>query len=333
MCEKLHNTPQTLEGICSPVREELRQLEGDLLALVPRGGSAILGSVAAILRSGGKRLRPALLLMTAKACGYTGDVSVRLAAVVELVHSASLIHDDTIDNAGLRRGAATVNSRWGNRAAVLAGDYLYARAIGILAEFAGPEAMRCVAGAAAHMVESEMVQAVRRKDTDITEDEYLSIIAGKTASLISCSCRVGAMLGEGANGEVDILGAYGRDLGMAFQIADDLLDLGGEERLLGKALGNDIREGRLTLPFIHAMRVAGSEEREWIEDAFREGRLGHGDLVRMREVVARNGGTRYSLEKAQAYVSACKERLRSLRESSCRESLASLADYVLSRAR
>ena len=333
MCNDGNKTLGALEGICSPVSGELRQLEGDLLALVPRDDSTILGAVADMLHSGGKRLRPALLLMAARACGYTGGSSVRLAAVVELVHSASLIHDDTIDNAGLRRGTVTVNSRWGNRAAVLAGDYLYATAIGILAEFGDPAVMRCVADAAACMVESEMIQAVRRSHTDVTEDEYLSIIAGKTASLISCSCRVGAMLGKGANGEADILGAYGMDLGMAFQIADDLLDLGGEERLLGKALGNDIREGRLTLPFIHAMRVAGSEEREWIADAFRAGWLGHGDLVRMREVVARNGGTHYSRRKAQEYANAGKERLKSLEESSCRESLASLADYVLSRAR
>ena len=183
------------------------------------------------------------------------------------------------------------------------------------------------------MTDGEMRQTLCRNDVGVTEEKYLSIIAGKTAALISCSCRVGAMLGENRNGETDILADYGLNLGMAFQITDDLLDLTGEEKKLGKPVGNDIREGRLTLPFIHAISAANEKDRQWMKDVFRAGQISGSALARIKSMVQECGGIQYSFDKARQYGRACKERLRSLKESQPRNALALLADYVVDRAR
>jgi octaprenyl-diphosphate synthase len=322
----------SLERICGPVRKELAAVEEQLLQVAQSENPVISEAVSGILRAGGKRLRPTLLLTAAKACGHNGQRAVRLAAAVELVHTASLIHDDVIDNADVRRGVPTVNSRWGNKVSVLVGDHLYSKVIGILAEDGDPAVMQCVAAAAGRMTDSETTQALSRANAGLTEAEYLSIIAGKTASLMSCSCRVGGMMGAVRDGQVEILGDYGANLVMAFQITDDLLDVTGEDETLGKSPGNDIREGSLSLPFIHAMGVAKAKDRRWMVDAFRCGQVNDEALARMRSMVSEYGGIAYSLQKARQYGRACKEGLRSLEESECRTSLAMLADYVVQRA-
>ncbi len=321
----------TLQEIFRPVRDELAIVERRLVEPSEPENKVVSQVVSQVLNAGGKRLRPALLLIAAKACDCTGERVIKLATAVELIHTASLIHDDVIDSADLRRGAPTVNSRWGNEISVLVGDHLYAKAVGIVAEDGGEEVMRTVTAAVSKMTAGEMAQTLRRHDVDVTEEEYLSIIAGKTASLIHCSCRVGAAVSESGNGLVDILSDYGVNLGMAFQITDDLLDLTGQKESLGKPLGNDIREGRLTLPFIHAMRAARGKDRRWMADAFRSGLIDEDTLSHMRNMVEQYGGVEYSVAKAKTYDAACKGALRSLRDSEIRTSLAMLADYVVER--
>jgi len=321
-----------LEEIYRPARRELQVAEERLLEFTRLGDEGVSESLSEIVSGGGKRLRPALLLMAAKACGYTGQRGIELAVAVELIHTASLIHDDIIDNADLRRGIPTINSRWGNKVSVLVGDYLYSEVIGVLAEDGDLEVMGNVISTARDMTDSEMTQTLRRHDVNVTEDEYLDIIAGKTARLMSCSCRIGAMLGEVHNGQADILGDYGLNLGMAFQITDDMLDLMGEEERLGKPRGNDIREGRLTLPLIHAIGTASEEDREWMVETFMSGHASDDALTRIGDIVRQRGGMEYSLERATQYCKACKEQLELLGKSDSRSSLAMLADYVAQRA-
>jgi octaprenyl-diphosphate synthase len=279
--------------------------------------------------------------MAARACNGNGSDSsfegakdrvVKLGVVVELIHTASLIHDDVIDNADMRRGIPTMKSRWGNRTSILVGDHVYAKVMSILAELGDVEIMRTVSDAACRMTESEAAQSLCRDRVDVTEQEYLGIVAGKTASLMSCACRIGAMLGNVCNGEADVLGDYGLNLGMAFQITDDVLDIVGDESKEGKPLGNDIREGSLTLPFIHVLGKASTADREWIVDRFRSREADEKVLTRMKDMAASYGGIHYSLEKVKEYGEACSKGLSMLAESEYRNLLDSLAVYVAGRA-
>ena len=324
----------SLEKIYAPVKRQLQAVEGCLFLSSQSENEVILAAVSRLLDAGGKRLRPALLLIAAEACGYTGERSAKLATVMELMHLASLIHDDVIDDTNVRRGVATINSCLGNRTSVLVGDHLYAKAVAILAEDGDPEVMRSVAETVCRMTESEAAQSLCRNNASVTEEQYLATIAGKTASLMSCCCHVGAMLGNGHSGDVQILGEYGLNLGMAFQITDDLLDVTGEPEKLGKPAGNDIRQGSLTLPFIHAMRLAEAEDREWMIRAFASGQTNDSILTRMKNMAAEYGGIAYSCGKAREYGQACKEGLESLAHSDgdSHTSLAMLVDHVVGRA-
>jgi octaprenyl-diphosphate synthase len=322
----------TLEEIYSPVREDLGRVEERLFEAARCEESSLSDAIERILRAGGKRLRPALVLFAARGCNYTGERSIRMAVAMELVHTASLIHDDVIDEAEVRRGEPTVNSSWGNRRSVLLGDYLYTRVVDMVAEDGDLEVVRCLAQTAASMARGEMVQTLCRNELNVSEQEYLRIINRKTASLISCCCRVGALLGGNGNGEVEALAQYGRDLGMAFQITDDLLDFTADQQKLGKTLGNDIREGRLTLPFIRALAKADQQEREWLTGVFRAGTVDDQVLQRIRLLVDRCRGVEYCRQRAEEYSRSCKEKLEVLEESESRRSLAMLAEYVVRRA-
>lgn len=321
-----------LKEIYKPIAGELARVEKRLPELSRSKNKNIAGAISQMLKAAGKRLRPALLLTAARACNYMGTRAIDLAAAMEMIHTASLIHDDIIDEADLRRGIPTARVQWGNAVAVLAGDHLYAKVVQLLVQDGDLEIMRTFSAACSEMTESETTQSLDRCRQDVSEKEYLSIIAGKTAVLMSCACRVGAILGETHNGEVKALGEYGMNLGMAFQIADDLLDLTGNEQRLGKPTGNDIREGRMTLPLIYALSVAGKREARQMIKMFGPGRVDDGLPVRVREWVEKHGGIDYSRKKAGQYADACKDGLQALRESESRNSLAQLADYVVARA-
>lgn len=320
------------EEIYGLVRDDLEEVEKHLLEWSRSDGDFISHVVPEMIHAGGKRLRPTLVLICAKSCNYWGERGIRLAAAMELIHTASLIHNDVIDNADMRRGIATINSRWGDRISVLVGDHIYSRVFAVLAEHGDMDVMQSIASATTQMTEGQLAQTLSRNDVSLSEGKYLSIIADKTASLISCSCRVGAMLGGTSNGKVETLSRYGLNLGMAFQITDDLLDLVGREDAVGKPLRKDICEGKLTLPLIHTMRVADKKDREWLENAFKSGPIDGNALMRMKELIEHYRGIEYSLEKARAYGEMCKKEVESLRKSAFRDALADFPDYVVGRA-
>jgi octaprenyl-diphosphate synthase len=319
--------------ICKPIKNELNDVEKGLRRLFPADDTFVSHDVAHILNAGGKRLRPALLLTAAQACNGAGKRSVRMAIAVELLHTATLIHDDVVDGHGLRRGVATMNSRCGNAISVLNGDYLYSKAFEIFANDSDIDIMRCIASTTNRIAKGELVQLQVRGDITMTEERYLSIIADKTASLISCACRIGAMMGEAFIGAADGLARFGHNLGMAFQIVDDLLDFTGSEDVLGKPVGSDLREGKVTLPLIHTIRVAGKKDKQWIENVLASRAADARAVRRMGKLVKHHEGIDYSLLKANEYVKACKKEIDipDLREIS--ETLALFADYSIRRVR
>jgi octaprenyl-diphosphate synthase len=322
----------TLEDIYRPLRGDLELVERRLREVVRNEEADVTETIERLLSAGGKRLRPALLLLSARGCNYTGDRAVSMAAAVELVHTASLIHDDVIDGAEVRRGVATVNSSWDNKRSVLLGDYIYTMVVDMVAADGDLDIIRVLASTAAAMARGEMTQTLCRNELNVEEREYLDIVGRKTASLLSCCCRVGALLGPQRNGEAEALGRYGFNLGMAFQITDDVLDITGNDSELGKTVGNDLREGRLTLPFIRAMNEAGESDRDWLRGAFRSGDVDGEVLGRARDLVDRFEGIAYSRDVALEYARACKTHLDALEESESRTALAEIADYVVSRA-
>ena len=315
-----------------PIKKELEHVEKRLNEFLHSEDMFISQTVPKILNAGGKRIRPALLLISSKMCNYLGKRSIKLASAIELIHTASLIHDDVLDNDNLRRGVPTINSTWGNTIPVLLGDYLYSTVFNMLAENEDIEIMRHIASTTSIMAIGDLRHLRSQYNLDLSEDKYLSINADKTASLTSCACRVGAMLGNGHNGEVEKLSRYGLNLGMAFQITDDLLDIIAEEKVLGKPLGSDIRGGKMTLPLICVMRNADKNDKEWIGSALRSKQVDDSSLKRIREMVTHYKGIDYCMQKAEEYGTACKEELKTLEQSEGHNSLKLFADFVVNRA-
>lgn len=318
--------------IYKPIKNELADVEKHLVELVRAEDVSIARMIPQILRAGGKRLRPALLLMSAKICNYSGNQNIKLAAAIELIHTASLIHDDVIDNDHLRRGEPTLNSLQGDTTSVIVGDYIYSMVFSILAEHGDIEIIREVASTTSQMARGDLHQLRQQFNMTLTEENYLTINADKTASLMSCACRIGALLGTTHNGEVETLTRYGRNLGMAFQITDDLLDITAEEKILGKPLGSDIREGKLTLPLICVMREADKTDKNWVDTLVKSRRIDSASLKRIREIIHHYNGIEYSVNKATEYSNACKQELKSLENSETQDSLAMFADFVVNRA-
>ena len=318
--------------IYKPIRQELAIVEKQLNEFLHSEDMFISETVPKILNAGGKRIRPALLLISSKICDSLGKRSIKLASAIELIHTASLIHDDVLDNDTVRRGVPTINSTWGNTIPVLLGDYLYSTVFNMLAEDEDLEIIRCIASTTSKMAIGDLRQLRSQYNLDLSEDKYLSINADKTASLMSCACRVGAMLGNGHNGEVEKLSRYGLNLGMAFQITDDLLDIVAEEKVLGKPLGSDIRGGKMTLPLICVMRNADKNDKEWIGNALRSKQVDDSSLKRIREMVRHYKGIDYCMQKAEEYGTACKDVLKTLDQSEGHNSLTLFADFVINRA-
>lgn len=282
-----------------------------------------------IVESGGKRLRPLLVLLAADACGYKGDKHIPLAAVIEFIHTATLLHDDVVDHSELRRGKATANANWGNAPSVLVGDFLYSRAFQIMVEIGSMDVMNVISHATTIIAEGEVMQLLNQRNPDIGEDAYLQVVLGKTAMLFEAATEVGAILAGATADERESLRIYGRHLGIAFQIVDDLLDYLSDAETLGKNVGDDLAEGKTTMPLIHSMRVGSDADRELIRHAIRQGGLE--DLSPVIETVQRNGSVEYTRQQALEQVAAAKEAINVLPASSYKETLLQIADLAIER--
>ncbi len=284
-----------------------------------------------ILFAEGKRLRPLLTVFSARLCGKSDDAVYNLSVVPEYLHAASLLHDDVVDGGKMRRGRPPAYKIWGNKTAVLVGDFLFAKAIDLASRFGIISIARTIAETVALMSEGEIVQLLQMESQRFDEETYMEIIYKKTASLISTSCRIGALLAGAREDKVKALGEYGLYLGQAFQIIDDILDYTAEPEELGKALGTDLAEGKLTLPVAVAIKKASKNDRERLLKILREGEPSHEEFVWVSDILINTGGTDYARRQARALIrSACKA-LEVFSESKTRESLRELAWFVLDR--
>ncbi|MGH9448618.1 MAG: polyprenyl synthetase family protein [Terriglobia bacterium] len=281
--------------------------------------------------SGGKRLRPALVLISAKVCDYEGSSAIRLGAVMELIHTATLIHDDVIDEAETRRGRASTNSRWGNHISVLAGDWLYMQAFNTALAERNFRILDILIGLTQVMVEGELLQLNQLKRTDLTEDDYLDLAYRKTACLFSACLRLGALLGKkGEDFELN-LASYGANLGLAFQVIDDLLDFTSSEKTLGKPIGSDLREGKVTLPLINLLARCRSEEARKVARILSDGGFDTVPFGEILDLMEQYGILEGARARAQRLAELAAQSLEGLPESPYKDGLRSLAEFIVER--
>lgn len=282
-----------------------------------------------IVESGGKRLRPLLVLLAANATGYKGEKHIPLAAIIEFIHTATLLHDDVVDNSELRRGKDTANAKWGNAPSVLVGDFLYSRAFQIMVEIGSMEIMEVISNATNVIAEGEVLQLLNTKNPDTTEEAYMQVILGKTAMLFEAATESGAILAEADKQEQEALRLYGLHLGTAFQLIDDVMDYLSSSEEMGKNVGDDLAEGKATLPLIHAMRAGTEDQRQLVRQAIRKGGLD--DLQPIMDIVKATGAIEYTQEKAQQEADKAITALDNIPESSFKETLKLLADIAVKR--
>ncbi len=313
-----------LEKIYSPIKKELGRIETELRTqLLSSKDEFILEVNGYLLDSAGKRLRPSLVLLSAKMNNHWDKKAIPVAAALELIHTASLVHDDVLDEADLRRKRATVNTRWGNESAVLTGDYLYFKAFSILSQLEVQKISSIVSFAAEKMCEGEIIQTCKTYKLNLSEEDYLEIIEKKTASLMAASCEVGAVLGQSDPPTRKALASYGLNFGMAFQIIDDCLDLVFPADKMGKSTYKDFAQGKMTLPLIYLVRRLTKEDGQKINGLFHKDREEIINLLREYEVVEQ------SWQKAKEYLGRAKDQLKVLRDSEAKEALSLLSDYLL----
>ncbi len=324
--------PADLEQIYRPVASDLSALDALLRRELATADPFIGELVGHVLTTRGKLIRPALALLSAQACGGADEQRMWLAGTVELIHIASLIHDDVIDASDLRRGISTVNVLWGNQVAVLLGDYLFATAFDLVSRIRHPEVAPTIAQAAVRMSHAEITAVKTGGEPHEDEDTYFSIIDGKTSALFSAACRAGALIAGAPREAVDAMAEFGRQWGMSFQITDDTLDLTGDPQALGKPIGSDIDSGKITLPVIAVLRQAGDDDRQRLRALLR-GADREGNLAELRALLHRYGGVRYALDAARAYADRATAALEAIPASQAKESLRDLAAFVLVRAR
>jgi len=282
-----------------------------------------------IVNSGGKRLRPLLVLLSAGACGYRGRHHHTLAAIVEFIHTATLLHDDVVDASELRRGQQTANAIWGNEASVLVGDFLYSRAFEMMVEVGSMRIMDLMSHTTNAIAEGEVMQLLNCHDPDTTEERYLQVIRAKTARLFEAAARIGAILGNQPPPIEEALGEYGAQLGIAFQLVDDVLDYSADASQTGKNLGDDLAEGKPTLPLIHAMRVGTPQQRETVRRAIEQGGLDGIEAV--MEAIDSTGALAYTAESASRAATRAMEAIAALPESDYKDALSVLAEFAAHR--
>jgi len=331
-----NSTPTSIPGLAEifePVREELARVEREFarhlqsrVELIPEMGKYVQ-------MGGGKRVRPAVLLMASRLCGYTGDRGVLNAAVVEFIHTATLVHDDIIDGAETRRGRLTAHARWGSDITVLLGDYLYIRSMAMALTQDTLEVVRLLCDVTLRMIEGELYQLSKKGEINISEDEHLDIVRRKTAYLFGGCARIGGILGNAKPEQERALQEYGVSLGMSFQLIDDLLDFSGDQTALGKPVGGDLREGKVTLPVIRLLQRGDADTNEMVASVVREGNCTPERWEDICRLLHETRSVEYAMFKAQEFAAIAKKQLYLFPPSHERDALMALPDYILARDR
>lgn len=285
-----------------------------------------------LINSGGKRLRPMLTIASAQMCGYHGDAHIKLATAVEFMHTATLLHDDVVDESDLRRGRAAARLIWGNQASVLVGDYLLGQAFKMMVETGSVEALRVMANAAAVIAEGEVMQLAASHDTSTTEDAYLRVIGAKTAPLFAAAAEVGAIVAGRPKDEQAALDSFGRNLGIAFQLVDDALDYSGKQALLGKSIGDDFREGKITLPVVLSYRRGDAEERAFWKRTLADGDQQPGDFDRAVRLMQSHSALDDTVDRARHYAIIARDAMAIFPDCKHKSALLEAVEFCVSRA-
>lgn len=286
-----------------------------------------------VLASGGKRMRPMLVLLSARMTGYTGNQHIGVASVVEFIHTATLLHDDVVDSADLRRGEASANSVWGNEASVLVGDFLFSKSFSLMVRTGSLAILQALSDATTMMAEGEVLQLISTCDLDLSEERYMQVVRDKTAVLIAAACRCGGVL-SGVDAEQEqALNDFGMNLGIAFQFMDDALDYVADQAEFGKVCGHDLEEGKMTLPLIEALRNCTAQERALVTEVVEKEQLSDEDLASVTALIHRYNGIDYTRRRAKELVERAKECLAIFPDSEARKAMHILADYVVSRTK
>ena len=286
-----------METVTQLIADDLARLESTIQKLITTKIGFIKEIVNHIIRSGGKRVRPILIMLTARLCGYKGEKHIPYAAIIEFIHTATLLHDDVVDNAQTRRGSSTANTLWGNEPSVLVGDFLFSKSFELMAHNGNEEIMRIMSEATTSLAEGEILELLKTCDIDTTEEEYFEIIKNKTASLFSAACEVGAILGRVNQTKRAALRDFGYNLGMAFQLTDDVLDYTSYDAVLGKRVGTDLKEGKVTLPLIHALVSSAEKEKDYINTVINNTKVTAKDFVRVGKIIKKYGGVEYTTKR------------------------------------
>ncbi len=329
-----------LTALIALIGEDLQATNRTIVARMDSPVALIPQLAAHIVAAGGKRLRPLLTLASARLCGYPGVAEnpggarhVKLAACVEFIHTATLLHDDVVDESLLRRGLASANAVFGNKASVLVGDFLFARAFQLMVEDGSLRVLDILSRAAATIAEGEVAQLVIQNDLATGEAQYLDVIKGKTAALFVAACQVGAVVAERPAAEEQGLAEYGMNLGIAFQLVDDALDYAADQETLGKTVGDDFREGKITLPVLHAYHAGDTEQQAFWRRTVGELEQRDDDLPRAMALMRQHGAIEATLARAATFAEAAKRCLAVFPATPMRARLMAVADYTVSRAR
>ncbi|MBL4801895.1 MAG: polyprenyl synthetase family protein [Emcibacter sp.] len=285
-----------------------------------------------LIASGGKRLRPMLTLATARMCGYDGMRHAELAACVEFIHSATLLHDDVVDESDLRRGLETANALWGNKASVLVGDFLFSRSFELMTADGSLEVLKILSNASSVIAEGEVLQLTTANNMATTEDSYMEVIAAKTAALFAAACEIGAVIPEKGHIHQDALRSYGKNLGIVFQLIDDVLDFSAEQEKLGKSVGDDFREGKVTLPIVLAYRRGDEEERTFWRRTIEELDQKEGDLKQALDLMNKHDALHDTVKRAHHYGAMAKDALAIFPDDDYRKALINVVDFCTNRA-
>lgn len=321
-----------LEALSGLVAQDMRAVNGLIVERMQSPVALIPQLAGHIVAAGGKRLRPMLTLAAAQLCGYQGERHLALATCVEFIHTATLLHDDVVDESDLRRGLATANALYGNKPSVLVGDFLFSRAFQLMVADGSLEVLRILSDASAIIAEGEVHQLLTSNDTTTTEAAYLEVISSKTAALFAAACRIGAVVADRPESDAEALDRYGRSLGIAFQLVDDVLDFSARQAELGKAIGDDFREGKITLPVVLAFARGSDEERAFWRRCLEELEQKDGDLERAIELLAKHDAMEDSMERARGYGRDACAALSGFPDSPIKRAMLEAVEFSIDRA-
>ena len=321
-----------LDRLAMLVEDDLKAANAAIVERMHSPVSLIPQLAGHIIAAGGKRLRPMLTLASARMCGYTGERHVLLSACIEFIHTATLLHDDVVDESGLRRGEASANALWGNKPSVLVGDFLFTRSFALMVEDGDLEVLRILSQGSSILAEGEVLQLVTANDTETSESAYMEVIQAKTAELFAAAAELGPVIAERPKKEQDAFRAYGMNLGIAFQLIDDVLDFSAKEEALGKAVGDDFREGKITLPIVLAFARGSEDDRAFWKRTMEDLDQNDGDLEHAMGLLDKHNALTDTAERARHYGAIAKDALGIFPDSDIKTALLDVVDFCIERA-